>query len=83
MFKVWPRRKAPRGIRDLLVPMLSRMWCRRTGGQLKTWITIPKEDLESKAMHDGEKTGCKLSASSHRIVVPLSETWSIPLMMPA
>ncbi len=33
-------------IKDLLLPTPPRMWCRRTGGQLKTWATTIKADLE-------------------------------------
>ncbi len=33
-------------IKDLLLLTLPRMWRRRTGGQLKTWATTIKADLE-------------------------------------
>ncbi len=33
-------------IKDLLLPTPPRMWCRRAGGQLKTWATTIKADLE-------------------------------------
>ncbi len=33
-------------IKDLLLPTPPRTWRRRTGGQLKTWVTTTKADLE-------------------------------------
>ncbi len=33
-------------IKDLLLPTPPRTWRRRTGGQLKTWATTTKADLE-------------------------------------
>ncbi len=33
-------------IKDLLLPTPPRIWRRRTGGQLKTWATTTKADLE-------------------------------------
>ncbi len=33
-------------IKDLLLPTPPRTWRRRTGGQLKTWTTTTKADLE-------------------------------------
>ncbi len=40
--------KRPEGelIKDLLLPTPPRTWRRRGGGQLKTWVTIIKADLE-------------------------------------
>ncbi len=40
------RRPGGELIKDLLLPTQSRMWLRRTGGQLKTWATTIKADLE-------------------------------------
>ncbi len=40
-------------INDLLLPTLPRTWRRRVGGQLKTWATTIKADLEPI---DGERT---------------------------
>ncbi len=39
---------------DLLLPTPPRTWRRRAGGQLKTWATMIKADLdrESSATHD-------------------------------
>ncbi len=33
-------------IKVLLLPTPPRTWCRRAGGQLKTWTTMGKADLE-------------------------------------
>ncbi len=45
---VWSCRKTPEGelIKDLLLPTPPRTWCWRAGGQLKTWATTIKSDLE-------------------------------------
>ncbi len=37
-------------IKDVLLPTPSRMWRRRTGGQLKTWATTIKADLRLRTM---------------------------------
>ncbi len=40
--------RRPKGelIKDILLPTPPRTWCRRTGGQLKTWTTTIKANLE-------------------------------------
>ncbi len=40
--------RRPKGelIKDLRLPTSPRTWCRRAGGQLKTWATTIKADLE-------------------------------------
>ncbi len=40
------RRLEGEPIKDLLLPTPPRMWRRRAGGQLKTWATTTKADLE-------------------------------------
>ncbi len=40
------RRREGELIKDLLLPTLLRTWRRRTGGQLKTWETMIKANLE-------------------------------------
>ncbi len=40
------RRPEGKLIKDLLLPTPPRTWRRRTGGQLKTWATTIKADLE-------------------------------------
>ncbi len=48
-------------IKDLLLPKPTRTWRRRAGGQLMTWATTNKADLEqrslSSAVDDGERIG--------------------------
>ncbi len=38
---------------DLLLPTLLRFWRKRTGGQLKTWTTTTKADLDPNTTSSG------------------------------
>ncbi len=76
-------------IKDLLLPTPTRTWRRRAGGQLKTWATTIKADLEQLSLIGSarwRKDWVKCLVSSHRAVetgVPPSETWSTQLVVPA
>ncbi len=77
-------------IKDLLLPARPRTWRRLTGGQLKTWSTTIKADLELLSGRESsakeERIWWKFPVSSHSIVepgVPPFETWSAQLVMPA
>ncbi len=63
-------------IRDLVLPTPPRTWCRRTGGQPKTWTTTIKDSLWTTI-----ETGALVS--SHRTFEPRvlpCKTWSIELV---
>ncbi len=70
-------------IKDLLEPTPPRTWRRRAGGQLKTWATTIKADLDplSRLRAFGHARWRKdwVKVTSHRTVepgVPKNETWS-------
>ncbi len=73
-------------INDLLLLISPRTWLRRTRGQLKTWATTIKVDLEFPSWsrvfgYARWRKDCVKVSSEPR--VPPSETWSIHMVMPA
>ncbi len=72
-------------IKELILPTPPPTWRRRTGGKLKTPETTIKADPLPTATQDGERTGWKCLASSHRTVeprMPQYAMWSTQLVMP-
>ncbi len=73
-------------IKDLRLPIPPRTWRRRVGGQLKTWATTIKADLEPLAGprvfgHDWVKFSIELAQDRH--AWSAFETWPTQLLMPA
>ncbi len=68
-------------------------WRRRAGGQLKTWATTIKADLEplsgprvfghARWRKDWVKVSSELAQDCQKPGVPPSETWSTQLVIPA
>ncbi len=79
-------------IKDPLLPTPLCTWRKRTGGQLKAWTMTIKADLKPLSglrvfgYTRWRKNWAKVFMSLHWTVepgVPLSETWSAQLVMPA